>query len=190
MKKTRKLIECAIMIAIGTVLSLIKITDLPFGGSVTAVSMLPMIIVSFRHGLGWGFGSGVVYGVLQQMLGLNTLSYVTTWQSVLAVILLDYVIAFSVTGFGGIFRKCVKHSGFALALGAFTACALRYVCHVISGCTVWAGLSIPDSAALIYSLGYNATYMVPETIVTVIVAFYLATVMDFEKEIPVRRRRK
>ena len=151
--KTKTLVECAILIAIATVLSLFKLLDLPYGGSITLGSMVPMILLSYRHGLGWGLGSGLAYGVIQQLLGLNTLSWVTTWQSILAVILLDYVVAFAVTGLGGVFRKGVKNQAAALTLGGLLACVLRYICHVISGCTVWAGLSIPTSAALIYSIG-------------------------------------
>lgn len=184
--KTRILVECAILVAIATVLSLFKLLDLPYGGSITLASMLPMILLSYRHGLVWGLSSGLVYGGIQQLLGLNTLSWVTTWQSILAVILLDYVIAFAGTGLGGVFRKGVKNQATALSLGALLACLLRYVCHVISGCTVWAGLSIPTSAALIYSIGYNATYMIPETIVTVAAAYYIGSVMDFRKAQPTR----
>lgn len=187
--KTGKLVECAILIAIATVLSLFKLLDLPYGGSITLASMVPMILLAYRHGLVWGLGGGLVYGVIQQLLGLNTLSWVTTWQSVLAVILLDYVVAFAGTGFGGVFRKQVKNQASALAAGSLIACVLRYVCHVISGCTVWAGLSIPTSAAFLYSIGYNATYMIPETIVTVLAAYYLGTVLDFRKEQPARLER-
>ena len=190
MKKTRKLIECALLIAIATVLSFIKLVDLPYGGSITAASMLPMIIISYRHGLGLGLASGLVYGVIQQLSGLNTLSWVTTWQSVVAVILLDYVIAFAVTGFGGVFKNKVTNSAAAMSLGALLCCILRYICHVISGCTVWAGLSIPTTAALSYSFIYNATYMIPETIVLVIAAYYLASAMDFDKEMPVRKKKE
>jgi thiamine transporter len=148
--------------------------------------MVPILLLSYRHGTLWGLASGLVYGGIQQLLGLNTLSWVTTWQSILAVILLDYVIAFAVTGLGGVFRKAVKNQATALTLGALLACVLRYVCHVISGCTVWAGLSIPTSAALIYSIGYNATYMIPETIVTVVAVYYLGRVLDFRKAQPTR----
>jgi thiamine transporter len=56
---------------------------------------------------------------------------------------------------------------------------LRYFCHVISGATVWAGLSIPTEAALVYSIGYNATYMLPEAIVLCAVAYYLGSVLFF-----------
>ena len=184
--KTRALVECAVLIAIATVLSMIKLVDLPYGGSVTIASMLPIVLLSYRHGLGWGLGSGLVYGILQQLLGLNTLSWVTTWQSILAVVLLDYIVAFAVTGLGGVFRKSVKNQGAALAAGSVLVCVLRYVCHVISGCTVWAGLYIPTTAALVYSLAYNATYMLPETIVTVIAAYYLGSLLDFRKEQPTR----
>ena len=188
--KTKTLVECAVLVAVATVLSLFKLLDLPYGGSITLASMLPMILLSFRHGVGWGLASGFVYGGIQQLLGLNTLSWVTTWQSIVAVILLDYVVAFAGTGLGGIFRKKVKNQPAALAFGALVACLLRYVCHVISGCTVWAGLSIPTSAALWYSLGYNATYMIPETIVTVAAAWYLGGLLDFRKEQPTRLEQK
>ncbi len=102
------------------------------------------------------------------------------------MILLDYVIAFCVIGIGGFLRGTKLQQGYALPIGAITACALRYVCHVISGATVWAGLSIPTGGALIYSLAYNATYMVPETIVLAVSAFYLGSMLDFRAEQPVR----
>ena len=185
-KATRALVESAMMISLSTVFSIFKIIDMPYGGSVTIASMLPMIILSYRHGLGWGIGAGSVYAVLQQLLGLNTLSYVTGWQSVVAVILLDHIIAFTVVGFGGIFKKVTKTQRGALVLGSLLVSLLRYVCHVISGATVWAGLSIPDSAALIYSIGYNLTYMLPEAVILIAVAYYLGGAIDFSKQTPAR----
>lgn len=181
----RKLIEASLMIAIATVLSLLKLLDLPYGGSVTLASMLPIVIIACRNGVGWGLASGAVYGAIQQLLGLKTLSYVTTWYSILAVIILDYVLAFAVIGFAGAFRKLEKQNT-ALALGALFGCVLRYLLHVISGATVWAGLSIPTKAALLYSLAYNATYMIPETIVLIAVAYYIGSMLDFRAEQPVR----
>ncbi len=78
--QTRKLVESSILVAIATVLSLIPLVSLPYGGSITFASMLPLIIISYRHGLGWGTASGFVYGIIQQLLGLKDLGYVTTWQ--------------------------------------------------------------------------------------------------------------
>ena len=184
--KTRKLVESAIMIALATVLSLLKLADLPYGGSVTLASMLPIALIAYRNGLGWGLGSGLAYGVLQQLLGLKTLTYVTGAGSVIAVILLDYIIAFTVMGLAGIFRRTPMPQAASLTVGVVFSCVLRYICHVISGATVWAGLSIPTTAVLAYSLAYNATYMIPETIVTALAAFYIASLIDF-REVRIRR---
>ena len=190
-KLTTKLVECSLMIALATVLSLLKFPEMPYGGSITFASMLPMIIVSYRWGIVWGLGAGTVFAAIQQLLGLNNLSYVTGWQSVLAVIILDYMLAFMAVCLGGIFRgklKGGKTPGSSqrreLALGSLLVCVIRYLFHTLSGATVWAGLSIPSEAALIYSIGYNATYMIPETIVTVLVALYLGEIIDFRKLIP------
>lgn len=182
------------MISLSTVLSLLKLAEMPYGGSITLASMLPMIIVSYRHGALWGFGAGTVYAAIQQLLGLNNLSYVTGWQSVLAVILLDYMLAFSAVCLGGVLRgRFVKvevsrsrAQASELAAGALIVCFLRYILHTVAGATVWAGLSIPTEAALIYSIGYNATYMIPETIVNFLGALYLGSIIDFTKTIPER----
>ena len=187
----RALVESAILIAIGVALSLLKLVELPYGGSITLASMLPVILISYRHGIGWGMTGGVAFSLIQQLLGLKNLGYVTGWQSVLAVILLDYVIAFSLSGLGGIFRKPVKDQSMALTFGALLSAVLRFICHVISGATVWAGLSIPTEAALVYSLGYNATYMIPETIILTLVAFYVGSVLDFRhRELQMIRERE
>ena len=124
--KIHVLAECAILVALGTVLSLLKLVDLPCGGSVTVASMLPLLIISYRHGMVWGLGCGLVYGAIQQLLGLNTLNYFSTFGSILAVILLDYVVAFAVVGLGGMFRKAVRNESVALAGGAWSqdCCAI------------------------------------------------------------------
>lgn len=189
-KTVRALVESAVMIALATILSRIEIVDLPYGGSVTIASMLPIAIIAYRHGLGWGLGAGLVHGVIQQLFGLNNLSWVTGWKSILAVILLDYIVAFAVIGLAGVFRKTVKNQAIALTLGGVLVCVLRYACHVISGATVWAGLSIPTQAALGYSFIYNATYMIPETIVFIVAALYIGSTIDFRAEMPTRIRQE
>lgn len=180
--KTRKMVECALLVAIGTVLSLFSVVNMPYGGSVTVASMLPIVLISYRNGIRWGLGSGFVFAVVQQLLGLNNLTYFTTWQSIVAVILLDYIVAFVAVGLGGIFRRAVKQQSTALVCGSALVCVIRYLCHVASGATVWAGLSIPTEAALVYSLGYNATYMIPEAVVLMLAAYYVGSLLDFRHE--------
>ncbi|MBE6594627.1 MAG: hypothetical protein E7644_02385 [Ruminococcaceae bacterium] len=182
-RSTKALVESALLLALATVLSELPLVELPYGGSVTVASMLPVLLISYRHGLLWGFGSATAFGVIQQLFGLKNLSYFSTWQSIVTLILLDYVVAFAIIGLGGIFRKQKSlPQWMQLLLGAVTVCVLRYICHVITGATIWVGLSIPDSAALGYSLIYNATYMVPETIILCLLTYYLGTVLDFRRD--------
>ena len=88
--KTRILVECALMIAIGTVLSNIKIFTMPNGGSVTLLSMLPFVLVSFRHGVKWGLFTGLVNGCLQMLLGFWA-PPTPTFIYFLGEVLLDYL---------------------------------------------------------------------------------------------------
>lgn len=185
-KKVLALVESAVMVALATVLSLLKLAELPAGGSVTFASMLPIVLIAYRHGWCYGLASGTVYGVLQQLLGLKNLFYATSFAAALAIILLDYLIAFAVLGLGGVFRKSGMRQSLALVSGAALASALRFVCHVISGATVWAGLSIPTEAALVGSIAYNATYMLPETMILLLVLFYLSEALDFGSPVPRR----
>lgn len=178
-EKTRRLVESALLLAVGTVLSELALAKLPYGGSITIASMLPVLLIAYRHGTPWGLACGVVYGAIQQLLGLSTLSYFSTWQSIVAIIVLDYVVAFAVIGLAGLFRHLPCRQPYQLLCGAAVVSVLRYACHVISGATVWAGLSIPTEAALAYSFIYNATYMLPEAIVLCAVAYYLGSVLFF-----------
>ncbi len=175
---TLKICESAIMIALATILSLLKLVDLPYGGSITFASMLPILLIAYRYGTAWGLLTATVHGVMQLVLGTSSLSYVTGFASVCAVIVLDYILAFALIGLAGLFKD-MKSQRLALVFGSLLACALRYICHVISGATVWAGLSIPTASALSYSFVYNATYMLPEAIVLCIAAFYIGSVLNF-----------
>lgn len=182
-KNVLKLCETAIMIALATVLSLFKFADLPFGGSVTICSMLPIVLISYRYKWKWGVFAGFVYGLVQMVLGANNLSYGTSALAVILIILFDYLVAFGVIGFAGIFRdKLGKNQPLEIGVGAFLACGLRYICHFISGWAVWSIWAPEGQPAWIYSLVYNATYMIPETIVTVVVGVIVALVLDFRKD--------
>ena len=187
-EKLRALSESALMIALATALSFIKVINMPYGGAVTIASMLPIAIISYRHGVKNGLFAATVYGAIQQVLDLSMLSWATSWKAVLAIVLLDYIIAFAVIGLAGIFRKPVKNQAAAMTLGCFCISLLRYFCHVISGATVWAGLSIPTEAALAFSFAYNATYMLPETIILLVCTVYVASNIDFRSQTPSRMK--
>ncbi len=178
------------MVAIATVLSMIPIINMPYGGSVTAVSMLPIIIFAYRYGVGKGLTVGLVYAVIQLMLGVSNLSYATSFGAAVAIVLLDYIVAFTILGFSGLLRDEFGGQTGELTVGTVAVCIIRYICHVITGCTVWAGVSIPTSDGLVYSLGYNAAYMVPETVVTAAAVWYLARILNLKTQMPTRLKRQ
>lgn len=186
-RTTLMLTESAVMIALAFILSFLKVVDMPYGGSVTAFSMLPIIIIAYRYSTGWGLVAGFAFSLLQMLMGLSNLSYATSAAAAVAIILLDYIVAFTVMGLGGVFRRAIKDQGAAMALGALLACVLRYICHVASGCTVWAGVSIPTTDGLFYSMGYNATYMIPETLMTIVGAYYVGSLFTVTEDKIIRR---
>ena len=177
-----KLTESAMMITIAALLSMAKLIDMPYGGSVTLASMLPLVIIAYRHGTGWGILTGFAYGAVQMALGVKNFSYIPSEFTYIAtMVLTDYLVAFAVLGFGGIFRRLCRQQSTALALGSVLVSILRYACHVVSGWTVWASFDM-SKAGLLYSLAYNATYMLPEMLILVVTAVYLGNVLDFRGE--------
>ena len=172
--RTRTLVECALMIAVGTVLAQIKIFEMPFGGSVTLVSMLPFILVSFRHGVKWGLFTGFVNSLLQMLLGF----YAPPAPGLLplvGMILLDYVLAFMALGLAELFARPFKNRTVGVAVGTFAAGFLRFMCSFLSGVLVWGNLN-DGLAAWTYSLTYNGSYMLPETLLTMVAAVLLCRV--------------
>ena len=187
-KTSVTLVECAILIAMAFVLGFIKIIDMPYGGSVTAASMVPIIIAGYRHGLKWGLITGFAFSLLQLLTGLESVSYATSSTAAVAIIMLDYIVAFTVLGLLGIFKRN-RHQTGVLISGAFVVCFLRFICHVITGCTVWAGVSIPTADGAVYSIVYNAAYMIPETVVTLYVIALLSNAVDLRLDRPVTKKK-
>ncbi len=205
-KKLHMLVESAIMLTMGVALEFISkmfIPELPFGGQITIVNMLPIVLISYRHGVKWGLFSSFVYSLLQISLGLKTVTAAFQpgyfGDSVLLVnaivmLLLDYIIAYTVLGLAGIFRNKIKNPAVSLSLGSIFALTLRYVSHILSGYILfsgWAewfftqegfpswGASLvenvgPNLLGLIYSVVYNGMYMIPEIVLTAIAAVIIS----------------
>lgn len=189
--KTRRITETAIMIALATVLSYVTIYKLPMGGSITLFSQVPIIIIGYRYGLKWGAATGVIHGILQMVLqGLENFSYVKGIGSYLILIFADYVVAFMVLGIGGaLFKKAVKNQAVALGLGAFVASLLRFICHFISGVTIWGEYADGWKSVWIYSLGYNGSYMAAEAALSIVGVMLLAVVLDFNSPTLIRKKK-
>ena len=173
-RNARRLVESALMIAIATIRSLIKI-DLPFGGGVTIVSMLPLILISHRYGWKWGVATAFVYSIGQLLMGLDNVAYADSFLMGAGIVLLDYVVAYTVIGLSGIFGK----ERWSVAVGIAVTFTLRFLCHLVTGAWIW-GVWMPDSFMnfpmtnpWVYSFLYNGWYMLAELILTEIVAMLI-----------------
>ena len=184
----RNLSLSASFVALATVLSLIKIWNMPLGGSVTLLSMLPITMISVMLGLKWGMVSSFVYSLIQLGFGI-TLDGILGWGltpvMLIGTILLDYVLAFSVLGIAGIFRN---KGLFGVAAGTVLALVLRFFSHFLSGVIIFKNLeqfeifgSVITNRPFLYSLCYNGFYMLPEIIITTIGAVLIFNTPQIKK---------
>ena len=153
----KQLTFCAVAMALALVTSFIKFASLPMGGSITLFSMFFICFIGYLYGPKIGIMTGVAYGILQLILG----PYIYAPLQVL----LDYPLAFGALGLAGFF----SNKKFGLTTGVIVGILGRYICHVISGYVFFASYAPEGMNPMIYTLGYNATYIVPELIATVIV---------------------
>ena len=210
---TQKLMICSMMIAIAAVLALvcefIPFLNLPFGGGFTVASMLPIVLVSYMFGIGWGLGCAFTYSVVQMMIGFRTVSaffmptddnYAGSLAAALAICFIDYVLAYTALGLGGVFRN-IKNKTAALVMCVIFALSLRYIAHIISGYIffgAWAEwfftqegfYAVGDSIlsvfsgkglSLIYSVFYNGLFMIPEIVLTSIAAIPVSRIPYVKK---------
>lgn len=170
--KTRILTECAMMVALSAVLMQVKLFQMPQGGSVTLCSMLPVILVSFRNGPKWGVMTGLVLAALQMITGWYA-PPAGTLLAYVGMILLDYVLAFSLLGTAAVYAKPFRNRYAGIAVGTVSVCAIRFLCSFFSGFLIWGSLAPSGKGAVAYSFGYQGSYMLPETILTVSAALAL-----------------
>lgn len=176
--KTQILAECAVMVALATVLSMFAVYKLPNGGSITIASMVPIVFISFRHDIKWGLLTGLVYSGIQMILGFYP-PPTPTFLYFLLVVLLDYVIAYTILGAACVFTKPFKNRLIGVLVGTFAVTFIRYICSFLSGILVWGSYAPEDMPVWLYSLGYNGSYMIPEIIISVIAMLALYRCIDF-----------
>lgn len=187
-KNLLALVEGAMMLALAWVIDWVcslapyNAILFPAGGSIT-IGMLPIVYYSYRHGTAWGVGAGLVFSGLQILMSGGLTTPAGTWQSALLCALLDYIIAFTVIGMASLFAKPFSNRNQALRLtgygaGAVVVCLLRYVSSVLSGGILW-GVYAPEGMnPWMYSLVYNAGYMLPNAILTGLCAVLLCKALD------------
>jgi len=214
MNKTKKLVTSAMLVALGTGLSFVSewipFLNLPFGGTITLASLLPLVMISWMYGLGWGLGSGFVYSLLQMAVGFKTVSALFLPDSdsymgagfAILILLLDYVLAFTSVGLAGVFRNRLSKK-WAIVWGSVLGLFLCYLFHVISGAafySAWAEWFFTESAAknfaisawvmknfsgtglaICYSVIYNGLYMLPEILITAFCGYGISKIPTLKK---------
>ncbi|MBQ3432264.1 MAG: energy-coupled thiamine transporter ThiT [Clostridia bacterium] len=243
-QKIRALADGGLMLALAVILSIITIIPMPFGGGVTLFSMLPIGIYAYRYRTPQALVVAVLFGIAEMIIGFKNFSYVNGLGSYIIVALFDYILAFGMLGFSGMFKKVQKSkaiicagvlilitvvlftvsllssgdtdmiaelkkrwwivaleagvtilltvlalvfqkkataSSIAIATGLAVTGVMRFVCHFISGVTVWSGYAA-DKTAVMYSLYYNLSYMLPEIILTVLIAALISNLLNFDAE--------
>lgn len=203
----RRLVVSAVMLGVATTLELISNfipLELPFGGRITIVSMLPIVLVSYLYGVKQGIFTAFGFSVIQMLIGMKTVSaffmpgdsQMVLWKGIL-VCFMDYVLAYTVLGLAGLFRNRFKNRAVGLAVCGIFGLSLRYIVHIISGSIFfgsWAEwffsqdgfysiggkiLEIFDGASLslVYSVFYNGLYMLPEIILTAVASVFVGAVI-------------
>ena len=166
--KTKKLTVSAVMTALSTVLSFYAVYRLPSGGSVTAASMVPVILLSVMCGAKWGVFSALCYALVQGVVGFYA-PPVPNLVSFLLVILFDYVLAFGVLGTADFFVKLTGRKKYSYIFASAMVVFLRFLCHLVSGILIWSVYAPDGQSPFLYSLIYNGSYMLPELIITALV---------------------
>ena len=170
----KRIAESAMLIAIGTVLSLFSFQGpWALGGGITVCSMLPMVMITQRYGTKWGIFTSLVYSALQMVIQFNNVQYAPTALSAAGIIFFDYILAYTILGFSACFNNVVSDRRKAIVLGIVVTFFGRFLCHFFSGLIIWEAL-FPNElgwAPPIWSLAYNGSYMLPEIIITSIVAY-------------------
>lgn len=164
-----------VCVAMSFALSYIKLWDMPAGGSVTLVSLLPLMLYSYIFGAKRGVFVGFIYGILQ--------SVQDPWIIHPAQFILDYPIAFACVGLAGLFKSlpCKKLPQVKFALGAILAGTLRFICHTLSGTLAFEAYAKGQNA-LAYSLVYNL-YVFVDAGLIVLVGIILFSARSFIKTV-------
>ena len=153
----RVLAFCAVALALATVTSMIKVWEMPMGGSITLLSMLFITLIGYWYGPVAGLITGVAYGLLQLILGPYIIS--------LPQLLVDYPFAFGALGISGFFAN--QKNG--LVTGYIAGIIGRFVFAVLSG-VIFFGMYAPENMGpFVYSVAYNGSYIFAEGIITVII---------------------
>jgi len=153
---TKQLVFSAVAIALSIITSMIKLFEMPMGGSVTLLSMLFIVLIGYWYCPYFGIMTAIAYGLLQFVL--EPIFYTVPQM------LTDYPLAFGALGISGFFYQ----KKYGLVKGYIAAVFGRYFFAFLSGVIFFASYAPESMAAPIYSLVYNGSYLGAEAVITLI----------------------
>lgn len=154
----RMLVEAGILIGLAYIMDMVRLFEMPQGGSITLGSMIPILVFAVRWGAKPGVMAGLVFGTMQFLLGPK-------WSFHPISILFDYSVAWACLGIAGAFKGTMPKLMTGVALGIFG----RFICHVISGVTIWSSYAPEGTSPLAYAVVYNGTYLGVEALIAMVV---------------------
>ena len=172
---TSILVEAGLMVAMAVILN--EYVSFHFwanGGSVSLGGMVPILLLSYRHGARWGLLGGLTFSVLNCILGLKYLNGLTAIIFV-GSIMLDYVLPFGILGLAGMFKGKLGDSTKEIIYGSSIVILVRYISHLVSGYILWGEITEKGVwGAIAYTFTYNSSFMIPEWIITMVILYFIA----------------
>lgn len=161
---SKSIAYAAICIAMSFALSYLRIVRMPQGGSITPASLLPLMLYAFMFGAKKGIFAGFIYGLLQALQSPDGVIHP-------AQFVLDFPLAFACMGLAGLFanlKALNKLPQVQFLLGGIIAGLGRFIMHFISGTFAFGAYAPEGQPAWLYSLGYQAGYVLPDVAIAVV----------------------
>ncbi len=166
--ETKTLAEIVVFAALSGTLYIIRPFSLPYGGSVTLGSMVPVMWLSLRRGVRVGFVAGAIFGLLALLIDVMLLPYSPITNPV--QVILEYPIAFGVLGLTGLFHR--KTAPFAV-VGAAISVLVKFLLHFTAGLIFWTYTFPEGWNPVVWSAVYNGSFLLPEFIISAILLYVL-----------------
>lgn len=169
--QTKVIAEVAIFAALSSALYTVTLPflTLPYGGSVTAASMVPIIWLSFRRGVKGGMFGGIIFGLVALPIDVMRLQYSPIVHPV--QLLLDYPIAFGAIGLAGLFKPSSSDEVLRPLVGVAIATLGRFLSHFLAGIFFWTTFGLDG---IIYSAVYNGSFLTGEFVIAIAIIYLLA----------------
>lgn len=175
-----RMAQGAMMIALATVLSLLKLFEAPMGGSVTVGSMVPILLFAIMYEFRWSMLTALAYSLLQLLMGAGYLAGLNLW-AVFGGAAMDYVLAFTVLAVAGVVARRFRNKVVGAGVGTIAAMVLRLGCHFVSGLLIWGSYAPEGMPVWIYSITYNGWFMLFETLISTTLVCLLVAFLPLDR---------